>query len=295
MVWFCWRLFLSIQEVENEKLKLEHVHILEENSGLYVQNQKLSEEASYAKELASAAAVELKNLAGEVTKLSLENAKLEKELVAACELANSKSANGGNRKYDPIKPGRKGRSSSRVKDAYDEFDSWNLDTEDLRMELQARRQREAKLEAALSEKELIEEEYRKKVEESKKKEAALENDLANMWVLVAQLKKDAKGVVTVPELSSNESQTERSENVNYMKVENGDRNSSVVKENRVLNVSQTAQNVTKEEPLVARLKVRTCIHAYIVLNDWCNFWYGWQYYGCSWHGFAGLTVWTNFF
>ncbi|KAI3755584.1 hypothetical protein L1987_55388 [Smallanthus sonchifolius] len=245
---------IKIQEVENEKLKLEHVQILEENSGLYVQNQKLSEEASYAKELASSAAVELKNLAGEVTKLSLENAKLEKELVAACELANSKSVNGGNRKYDPVKPGRKGRSSSRVKDAYDEFDSWNLDVEDLRMELQARRQREAKLESALSEKELIEEEYRKKVEESKKKEAALENDLANMWVLVAQLKKEAKGAV--PESISNGSYTERSENVNYLKVENVDRNNSVVKENHILNVSQPAQNVTKEEPLVARLKAR---------------------------------------
>ncbi|KAI7757510.1 hypothetical protein M8C21_008206, partial [Ambrosia artemisiifolia] len=247
---------IKIQEVENEKLKLERVQILEENSGLYVQNQKLSEEASYAKELASAAAVELKNLAGEVTKLSLENAKLEKELVAACEMANSKSANGGNRKYDPVKPGRKGRSSSRVKDAYDEFDSWSLDVEDLRMELQARRQREAKLEAALSEKELIEEEYRKKVEESKKKEASLENDLANMWVLVAQLKKEAKGSVTVPESNNNENHPERSENVNTLKVENGDGNNSVVKESRILSVSQTTQNVTKEEPLVARLKAR---------------------------------------
>ncbi|KAL8264530.1 hypothetical protein R6Q59_022660 [Mikania micrantha] len=245
---------IKIQEVENEKLKLEHVQILEENSGLYVQNQKLSEEASYAKELASAAAVELKNLAGEVTKLSLENAKLEKELVAACELANSKSANGGNRKYDSVKTGRKGRSSSRVKDAYDDFDSWNLDAEDLRMELQARRQREAKLEAALSEKELMEEEYRKKVEESKKKEAALENDLANMWVLVAQLKKDAKNVV--PELNSNGSVTERSENLINMKVDNGDRNDSVVKERHILDVSKAAQSVTKEEPLVARLKAR---------------------------------------
>ena len=65
----------------------------EENSGLHVQNQKLSEEASYAKELASAAAVELKNLAGEVTKLSLQNAKLEKELVAAQDQANAR--NGG--------------------------------------------------------------------------------------------------------------------------------------------------------------------------------------------------------
>ncbi|KAM0007646.1 hypothetical protein Hdeb2414_s0136g00808691 [Helianthus debilis subsp. tardiflorus] len=52
---------IKIQEVKNEKLKREHVQILEQNSGLSVHNQKLSEEASYAKELASDAAVELKN------------------------------------------------------------------------------------------------------------------------------------------------------------------------------------------------------------------------------------------
>nr|XP_043627585.1 kinesin-like protein KIN-7D, mitochondrial [Erigeron canadensis] len=244
---------IKIQEVENEKLKLEHIQIREENSGLYVQNQKLSEEASYAKELASAAAVELKNLAGEVTKLSLENAKLEKELMAACESANSKSANGGSRKYDPVKPARKNRSSGRVKDAYDDFDSWNLDPEDLRMELQARKQRETRLEAALSEKELIEEEYRKKLEEGKKKEAALENDLANMWVLVAQLKKEAKGVL--PESNSNGRNTERPETANHQNVVNGDRNNLGVKDMQVLDVSQTAA-VAKEEPLVARLKAR---------------------------------------
>ncbi|KAL7583877.1 hypothetical protein Lser_V15G45707 [Lactuca serriola] len=236
---------IKIQEVENEKLKLEQIHILEENSGLCVQNQKLSEEASYAKELASAAAVELKNLAGEITKLSLENAKLEKELMSACELGNSKS-----RKYD-AKNGRKGRSSSRVKD---DFDSWNLDPEDLKMELQARKQREARLEAALSEKEVIEEEYRKKAEEMKKKEAALENDLANMWVLVAQLKKEAKGV-TVNESNSNG--TERGETVNFPKIENGGgRDNIVVKERQVLDGSEKAHDVAKEEPLVARLKAR---------------------------------------
>ncbi|PWA54649.1 kinesin motor family protein [Artemisia annua] len=245
---------IKIQEVENEKLKLQHVHISEENSGLYVQNQKLSEEASYAKELASAAAVELKNLAGEVTKLSLENARLEKELVAACELANSKASNGGNRKFDGGKPGRKGRSSGRVNNAYDEFDSWNLDPEDLRMELQARKQRESRLEAALSEKEVFEEEYRKKLEDAKKKEASLENDLANMWVLVAQLKKEAKG--PVPESNNNERNTERPEPTNHPKVENGEQNNSVVKERQVLDVSQTAHDVPKEEPLVARLKAR---------------------------------------
>ncbi|KAK8316299.1 hypothetical protein V6Z12_A13G033900 [Gossypium hirsutum] len=47
---------VQYQGTENEKLKLEQVQLSEENSGLRVQNQKLAEEASYAKELASAAA-----------------------------------------------------------------------------------------------------------------------------------------------------------------------------------------------------------------------------------------------
>ncbi|GAB4856182.1 hypothetical protein Ancab_014108 [Ancistrocladus abbreviatus] len=56
--------------------------------------------------------------------------------------------------------------------------------------LKASKQREAALEAALAEKEFAEEECRKKVDEAKKREASLENDLANMWVLVAKLKKE---------------------------------------------------------------------------------------------------------
>ncbi|PWZ12679.1 Kinesin-like protein KIN-7K, chloroplastic [Zea mays] len=45
-------------------------------------------------------------------------------------------------------------------------------------------------EAALAEKELLEEEYKKKFDEAKK-ELSLENDLAGMWVLVAKLKRGA--------------------------------------------------------------------------------------------------------
>ena len=170
----------------------------EENSGLRVQNQKLSEEASYAKELASAAAVELKNLAGEVTKLSLQNAKLEKELMAARDLVNSRSAvvqtvNGVNRKYNDPRAGRKGRISSRANEisgtGVDDFELRSLDADDLKIELQARKQREAALEVALAEKEFVEKQYRKKTEEAKRREEALDNDLANMWVLVAKLKK----------------------------------------------------------------------------------------------------------
>lgn len=246
------------QEMENEKLKLEHVQLLEENSGLCVQNQKLSEEASYAKELASAAAVELKNLAAEVTKISLQNAKLEKELQAAREFSHSRGsqfANGGNRKHgDGMKAGRKGRYSSRANDVsggiYDDFDSYSLDLEDLKMELQARKQREAALEAALADKEFVEEECRKKVEEAKRREVALENDLANMWVLVAKLKKE---VGAAPESISDE-RLGNGDILNGQKASDVDKNG--FKENQSFEVNKAAQVAPSEEPLVARLKAR---------------------------------------
>ncbi|WZZ46107.1 hypothetical protein YC2023_042366 [Brassica napus] len=240
-------------EIENEKLKLEHVQIVEENSGLRVQNQKLAEEASYAKELASAAAVELKNLASEVTKLSLQNTKLGKELAAARVLAQTRNPVNGvnNRKYsDGVRSGRKGRISSG-RSSGDEFDSWNLDPEDLKKELQARKQREAALESALAEKEFIEDEYRKKAEEAKRREEALENDLANMWVLVAKLKKDngalseINGADSLRELEKNQSNVVLKER----------QVASAPRQPEVVAVSKT-EETPKEEPLVARLKAR---------------------------------------
>ncbi|KAM1790421.1 hypothetical protein ACFX12_034486 [Malus domestica] len=244
---------IQSQEIENEKLRLEHVQFSEERSGLHVQNKKLAEEASYAKELASAAAVELKNLAGEVTKLSLQNAKLEKELLAARELVNSKSSsmqpvNGINRKYnDRPRGGRKGRLSGGA----DNFEAWNLDSDDLRMELQARKQREAALETALAEKEFTEEEYRKKVEDAKKREDALENDLANMWVLVAKLKKEGG---SIPETHTEERHDDVIENSNGLKATV---NESAAIERQVLDALKSADDESpKEEPLVLRLKAR---------------------------------------
>ncbi|KAL4303834.1 hypothetical protein GQ457_10G024790 [Hibiscus cannabinus] len=254
---------VQYQEIENEKLKLEQVQLSEENSGLRVQNQKLAEEASYAKELASAAAVELKNLAGEVTKLSVQNAKLEKELLAARELANTRGSanqtfNGFNRKYsDSTRAGRKGRLSGRTHDlsgaAGDDFESWNLELDDLKMELQARKQREAALEAALTDKEFIEDEYRKRVEEAKKREQSLENDLANMWVLVAKLKKE---VAANPESNKDKQHTNGMDNAQDPKANNTDSN-NVLKERQVSEVSsKPANEMPKEEPLVVRLKAR---------------------------------------
>ncbi|KAK6136706.1 hypothetical protein DH2020_029534 [Rehmannia glutinosa] len=246
---------IQSQEIENEKLKLERVQILEENSGLHVQNQKLSEEASYAKELASAAAVELKNLAGEVTKLSLQNAKLEKEIQSARELSSrsssSHSGNSGSRKHnDAQRTTRRGRISGR---ANDDFDSWSLDPDDLRLELQARKQREAVLEATLAEKEILEDEYRKKVEEAKKREAALENDLANMWVLVARLKKEAS---VMQESKVSGRQNNDTNQISDLKVDDVDYKDPIVEERQAQDNSIPPPIIPKEEPLVVRLKAR---------------------------------------
>ncbi|KAK4337869.1 hypothetical protein RND71_042356 [Anisodus tanguticus] len=255
---------IQSQDIENDKLKLEHIQIAEENSGLRVQNQKLSEEASYAKELASAAAVELKNLAAEVTKLSLQNAKLEKELLAAREMSNSRSciAQAGNlssRKHgENIRPGRRGRVSGRGSEVsgvtHDDFDTWDLDPEDLKMELQARKHREAVLEAALADKEIVEDEYRKKVEEGKKREASLENDLANMWVLVAQLKKE-NSVGQDLKLAA-DWQIGGEDNMMNPEINDGDHKDFIPDVSQDGDHTNASAEILKEEPLVARLKAR---------------------------------------
>lgn len=247
------------QEIENEKLKLESVHFSEEISGLHVQNQKLADEASYAKELASAAAVELKNLAAEVTKLSLQNAKLEKELLSAREYSkNTQNNYSVNRKYnDALRPGRKGRLSGRSNEVSgatsDDFESWNLDPDDFKMELHARKQREEALEAALADKELLEDEYRKKMEEAKKREAALENDLANMWVLVAKLKKEGGGGA-ISDVKSDARQNSGTENIIDTKT-NDNETVTISKDTDPVDDSKKTEETPEEEPLVVRLKV----------------------------------------
>ncbi|KAH7287488.1 hypothetical protein KP509_32G058200 [Ceratopteris richardii] len=162
-----------------ERLRQEKDQLLEEKDALQIQSCKLAEESSYAKELASAAAVELKNLAEEVTKLSYQNSKLAAELATAQELAYSRNA---------VKPTGRQRLGSNARRLEEE-----AIMDDLRRELLAGKEREAALEASLAEKELRDSEIRKKLEEAKQREADLENDLAGMWVLVAKLKKE-KGI-----------------------------------------------------------------------------------------------------
>ncbi|KAL6906522.1 hypothetical protein ACP4OV_004123 [Aristida adscensionis] len=233
---------LQSKEAECEKLKYDHLKIIEESRDLLNQNHKLSEEATYAKELASSAAVELKNLAEEVTKLSMLNAKQAKELLVAQEMAHSRVH------------GRKGRTNSRGRD---EVGTWSLDLEDMKMELQARRQREAALEAALAEKELLEEEYKKKFDEAKKKELSLENDLAGMWVLVAKLKRGALGIA---DLNVDDRTVNLADITNGTKENKSDKNFALVEkqvsDDAVKSLTAEEHRSPEFEPLLVRLKAK---------------------------------------
>ncbi|MQL82016.1 hypothetical protein Taro_014480 [Colocasia esculenta] len=261
---------LKSQDSKYEKLNLEKCQLIDENNGLCVQNKKLADEALYAKELASSAAVELKSLAEEVTKLSLQNARQAKELLAAQEMAYSRSGNlqpghGGNRRLESkndTKLGRRSRPSSRGGDVpselHDDVGSWNFDMDEMKMELQARKQREAALEAAIAEKETMEEEYKKKYDEAKKREAALENELASMWVLVAKLK---KGVLGIPELNAEERSNHAIELMRGLKENTNENKETVLKEIPVMDGALKQANgqlnqSSELEPMLSRLKAR---------------------------------------
>ncbi|KAL5215542.1 hypothetical protein ABZP36_006943 [Zizania latifolia] len=158
-----------MQAAEIENLKLDKLRLAEEKDGLEIHSQKLAEESSYAKELAAAAAVELKNLAEEVTRLSYENAKLKTDLVAAKELTRNSI-----------------HSDTKRRDQEN-----GIFVEELQKELVASCQREAVLEDALSQKAQRESELLKIIDDAKCREHDLENELASMWMLVAKLNKES--------------------------------------------------------------------------------------------------------
>lgn len=189
-----------LQAAEIENLKQEKVKLNEEKDGLEIQSKKLAEEASYAKELASAAAVELRNLAEEVTKLSFDNAKLNGDLYAAREVrcrsaCCQSSATNDYRQNNTNFAWPEGRTK-KVENG--------IRVEVLQKELQVRNQREAELEAALSEKGHIEDDLRRRIDDAKHREEELENELANMWLLVAKIRKSE---LNAEDASSNTSQT----------------------------------------------------------------------------------------
>ncbi|KAG2661927.1 kinesin-like protein KIN-7D, chloroplastic isoform X2 [Panicum virgatum] len=158
------------QSNEVDELKQKVSELVEIKAQLEDRNQKLLEESTYAKGLASAAGVELKALSEEVTKLMNQNEKL------AIELASLRSPTP--RRVSSGPRGARRESMSRRHEPASRRDTNN-----------ASHEREKALENMLMEKEQKEAELQRKVEESKQKEAFLESELANMWVLVAKLKK----------------------------------------------------------------------------------------------------------
>jgi len=72
-----------------------------------------------------------------------------------------------------------------------------LSVDELEQELSARHQREASLVAALYERDKIESELRKQLDETKRREEDMENERANMWVLVAKMRKSGPVSQTV--------------------------------------------------------------------------------------------------
>lgn len=156
-------------EIEIEDLKHKVLELKEANSHLEAQNQKLAEESQYAKGLASAAGVELKALSEEVTKLMNLNERLTNELTLLKNSSHRKPINGQ----------RITRGNVQVK----RHDLTN------KRDLNPSNERERTLQLALMEKEQRETELQRKLEEFKQKEAFLENELANVWVLMAKQKK----------------------------------------------------------------------------------------------------------
>ncbi|RDX83540.1 Kinesin-like protein KIN-7K, chloroplastic, partial [Mucuna pruriens] len=168
---------LQAQISEIEELKQRVAELTESKEQLEFRNQKLAEESSYAKGLASAAAVELKALSEEVAKLMNQNERL------AAELAASKNSPTERRTSSTVQNGRR---ESHVRLRRNDQGGSNSN---IKRELALSKERELSYEASLLEKDQKEAELQRKIEESKQREAYLENELANMWVLVAKLKK----------------------------------------------------------------------------------------------------------
>ncbi|KAL2317821.1 hypothetical protein Fmac_031697 [Flemingia macrophylla] len=175
---------ILMQAAEIENLRQENVRLVEEKDGLEIQSQKLAEEASYAKELAAAAAVELRNLAEEVTKLTYENAELTGDLAAAKEASCKSSFSPASSSYD---------CKQNVNNSYQRDGQSKMLGNEVRIEefqdLNARFQREAALEAALSMKVEIEADLRRTLDEIKRQKQDLEYELTNMQMLVAKMRK----------------------------------------------------------------------------------------------------------
>uniref|UniRef100_A0A0E0L945 Kinesin-like protein n=1 Tax=Oryza punctata TaxID=4537 RepID=A0A0E0L945_ORYPU len=159
----------KVSQAEIDELKQRVSELTEAKSQLDSCNHKILEESTYAKGLASATSVELKALSVKVTKLMKRNERLTSELASGRNSTQRRGSHGprGARRESHMKrhePARRG-------------------------DMNACSGREQTLEAMLKEKDQRQAELDTKIEESKQKEAFLERELANMWAVLANLKK----------------------------------------------------------------------------------------------------------
>lgn len=211
-----------------EKLRQDNLRLAEEKEGFRIRNEKLAEESAYAKELASQAAVELKNLAEEVTKLSFQNSKLQNDLMQSQEVTfqNAKLQAELVKLQSELKksqetafalasmkpPSSTGRSKAMVNgDTHVDGDnsvsgrgalartsggSRGLSGRNGKPNSNGHHVEDvdgAAIDGLKREVEAAKEKeasLQTKLEEAKQRESNLENDLASMWVLVAKLKKE---------------------------------------------------------------------------------------------------------
>jgi centromeric protein E len=137
----------------------------------------MAEELSYAKELASAAGVELKNLSEEITKLSYHNTKL------AAELTNAKGSAYARPKSKSV-PRQRANAviAQRLEGAV---------AEELKRELLASKEKEVALEGRLAQRDRKDAEMQQKLEDMKRREADLEKELASARLVLANIKHEA--------------------------------------------------------------------------------------------------------
>ncbi|CAA6664250.1 unnamed protein product [Spirodela intermedia] len=164
---------IQAQAAEVEELNRKLTELTEQKAQLETRNQRLADECSYAKGLASAAGSELKALSEEMAAAAPRNPPPPPRRGTAAARAGRRDASGHPKRQDHPSGRRDGGAAVTF-------------------------ERELALEAALMERERREGELQRRVEEAQQREARLENELASMWVLVAKLKKSHEADVSEP-------------------------------------------------------------------------------------------------
>ena len=140
----------------------------------------------------------------EVAKLMNHNERLAAELAALKSSVPQRGNKPGTTTATNVR--NNGRRESLAKRQQEQESS----SMELKRELRMSKERERSYEAALVDRDQREAELVRIVEESKQREAYLENELASMWVLVSKLRRSQEGGSEISDSVSETLQTDRS-------------------------------------------------------------------------------------